>query len=207
MVTTGAHVGWGGANVAPQLTGQSLPDMMAAFERLDDALRGRDPRDLVQLVRDMERLAPEGAPIRAAIDMALHDAVAREQDVAAWRLLRGAGTPAGPYLASVDPGEPGATARCAEYVRAGVALLKLKVANQDVEREVAFAREARARFGEVIALANAGWTPAQAAVFCTGVSDLNLAFIEQPLPGSYIRDKAGPTCESVRDRPALSTPP
>ncbi len=74
--------GVGSASPAEDVTGESPEACRTALsvKRLG-WLGGRDPRDLDELVRELERSHRATPAARAAVDMALHDLVARSEGV------------------------------------------------------------------------------------------------------------------------------
>ena len=77
LETAARFAGYGEAPVAPFLTGETVPSILAAVEVLSDAVVGKDARDLSALSELIHRAIVGNAAAKAAVDMALHDAVAR----------------------------------------------------------------------------------------------------------------------------------
>lgn len=187
LVTEAREVGWGEANVATALTGETDESIAAALDLLGDLLRGRDARDLRRLSEVMAQAAPTATCARAGVDAALHDAVARSYGVSVSRLLGGDETLDAPSIALVDLGAAGWEDDCRRRLAEGARLIKLKVANGPVDEEISLVRTAVAIVGrqaELAADANGGWSAAETREFCAGVADLPVLFLEQPLaPG------------------------
>jgi L-alanine-DL-glutamate epimerase-like enolase superfamily enzyme len=83
-------VGWGEGVEAPALTGQRQADIVADLERLRPLIIGSDPTRITETWARAQRLLPTGTTALAAIDIALHDLVARALGVPVHRLLGGA---------------------------------------------------------------------------------------------------------------------
>ncbi len=184
LVTTAAEPGWGEANVATQLTGETAASIAAALDAIEARLRGEEARDLRRLAEIMAEVAPVATSARAAVDMALHDVVARSLGISVSRLLGGAETLDAPMIALVDFGVGDWLGECRQRLAQGVRLIKFKVANAPLTQEIALIRAAAEAIGEAAAIAvdaNGGWTADEARGFCRALGDVPLLFIEQPL--------------------------
>ena len=193
LVTTDQEIGWGEASIAPALTGQSRDDTLEALEQLGHHLKGRDVRDRVDILSAARRLLPKATSCHAAIDMAIHDVVARKLGISVSRLLGGRETVVAPFIALIDSSDREALADCTRRVAEGARLIKVKVANGPLESEIEFLRQVRRDHGAEILLAvdaNGGWSFDDAAAFCAGVADLGILFVEQPLPPAQLAETA-----------------
>ena len=185
LVTEARDVGWGEANVATSLTGETAGNILETLERFDEYLRGRDARDLRHLAELMAELAPGATAARAAVDMALHDAVARSLGISVSRLLGGSETLDARPIALVDLTRPDWLEEGQRRLAQGARLIKLKVANGPVDEEIELVRIAVREFGDAAALAadaNGGWSADEAQRFCAGLAGVPILFLEQPLP-------------------------
>ena len=192
LVTEARQVGWGEANVATALTGETAADIRAALTLFDERLPGEDARDLRRLGEVMAEAAPSASAARAGVDMALHDAVARSLGISLSRLLGGSETVVAPMIALVDFAGDW-VAECRGRLADGARLIKLKVANAAVTEEIDLVREAAAVVGDAAALAadaNGGWSVQEARSFCEQVPDVPLLFLEQPLPPAKATEAA-----------------
>jgi L-alanine-DL-glutamate epimerase-like enolase superfamily enzyme len=151
-------------------------------------LRGRDPRDLDQLALELGQTHRETPAARAAVDMALHDLVARAEGVPLVDLL-GRSHDALPTsvtigISSVEE----SLAEAEEYLGHGFRYLKVKTGrsfDEDVERLTRL----RERVGPDVFIridANQGYTVDETAGMGDLANDLDLELIEQPLPGPSI---------------------
>jgi muconate cycloisomerase len=193
LVTTTQEIGWGEANIAPALTGQSRDDTLLSLEQLGDCLNGQDVRNIGDLMSLARRLLPKATACHAAIDMAVHDVVARRLGISVSRLQGGREAVNAPFVALIDSSDPGAMADCKKRAAEGVRLLKVKVANGPLESEIEFMRQVRRDRGPAMLLAvdaNGGWCLDDAAAFCAGVADLDILFVEQPLPPEQLAQTA-----------------
>lgn len=183
--TTGRHVGWGEASAAPFLTGETSGSIMAMVPMLADGILGRDARDLGVLSDLLHRSVVGNATAKAAIDMALHDVVAREMGWPLHRLLGGSADEAYECLVLIGNSDPDKDVADAEArAKAGYRFFKLKVANGDLDAEAATMIAMRKRLGSkalISADANTNWSVAEAMRFVRLVEPAYPDFVEQPV--------------------------
>ncbi len=187
--------GWGEAPQVWQVTGESLAGAQACIEGpLAAAVTGRDPDDLADLCRCVASAVAVNHGAKAAVDVALHDLVARRRGVSLPVLL-GSTTlrvPTDVTLAAGEPAALGDTARA--RVGDGFSVLKLKVGT-DAATDVARVQAVRAAIGPGVRLrldANQGWTARDAVRVISELEDaqLDVELIEQPLPAADLEGMA-----------------
>jgi L-alanine-DL-glutamate epimerase-like enolase superfamily enzyme len=212
-----------GVGEAPQVwavTGDSLAGARACIEGpLAAVLVGSDPTDLHDLTRRVRAAVVGNTSAKAAVDVALHDLVARRLGVPLPVLLGGAGlrlrtdvtVSAGDEASLVD----GATRRLAE----GFGALKLKVGT-DADADVRHVLAVRRAIGPEVAIrldANQGWTAREAVRAVRALEDGGAAveLVEQPVRAhdlaglAWVSDRvdtpvmADETVFSVRDLAAV----
>ena len=185
METAGRFAGYGEAPVAPFLTGETVPSILAAVEVLSHAIVGKDARDLGALGEAIHRAIVGNAAAKAAVDMALHDAVAREYGIPVYRLLGGRTQSEFGCLTLIGNSDKALDLSDVAALSAdGFTAFKLKVANGDLAEEAATLIEMRNTLGPralVCADANGGWTAAEAIRFVKLVESASPDFIEQPV--------------------------
>jgi muconate cycloisomerase len=180
-------VGWGEATVAPTMTGDTLPGIVAAVRKhMAPLLVGADARDRAELAHRCRSSIEHNGGAKAAIEIALLDLVGKHLGVPCIELVGGA------FRRSVENmwllGNPDIAADIAEAKRKvgeGYGFFKLKVGVKQVEEEIEAARQVRAQLGPDVKLcadANTGWTARKAQTYLRGVEGLGLMFLEQPLP-------------------------
>ena len=145
----------------------------------------RDPADLIATMPEWG--ARLFAPVRALIDCALHDFVARRErlSVAAWL---GAVTQEVTwdtnqtlFWSSLED----FLAQAQDYVDRGFADLKVRVAAADFAEDLRRIAALRARFGteiKIAADANGRWSAAEALGKLEALAAYDLAYVEQPIP-------------------------
>lgn len=185
LETTSRFAGYGEAPVAPFLTGETTQSVLAAVEVLSQAIVGKDARNFVALSEIIHSAIVGNAAAKAAVDVALHDAVARDYQIPLYRLLGGQTQSEFGCLTLIGNSDQArdlsdVAARRAE----GYTAFKLKVANGDLAEEAATLIEMRKILGAralVCADANAGWTAAEAIRFVKLVESASPGFLEQPI--------------------------
>lgn len=178
--------GWGEAASAPTMTGETLPGMVAAVERfISPALLGQRVEDIEALGKILHRSIRANSGAKAAVDIALHDLVAKRGGVPVHMLLGAHGHRKIPVIRMISPAEPSVLAeRVREATEAGYSHFKLKVGAcvRNDATNVALVREVAGTASHLSADANMGWTVEEARDFLAHVADFGLAYLEQPVP-------------------------
>ena len=178
--------GWGEAPQVWQVTGESLAGAEACVTGpLAAVVAGRDPDDLQALLRDVGAAVAANHGAKAAVDVALHDLVARRRGVSLPVLLGGTAlrVPTDVTLAAGDADALAATARA--RAADGFGVLKMKVGT-DADTDVARVRAVREAVGPGVRIrldANQGWTARDAVRVICGLEDagLDVELVEQPV--------------------------
>ncbi len=198
------HIGLGAASPEPHVTGET-PEACGEALR-EDALSwlvGRDPRALPAHCRELERRMPQTPAARAAVDMALHDLLARYVEVPLVEML-GRAHESLPTSITIGIKPVDDTLREArEYLERGFRILKVKLGHsmdEDIERLRALRRSCGA---EIILRvdANQGYAPDAIMRFVDATRDLGVEFMEQPVPVDGFHTLRG-LPEAVRRRVA-----
>ena len=186
--TRDGAAGWGEGTADPNVTGETWGGVTETLRRdLASTLLGRDARDRDAAMRALDARV-EGAPTaKAALDIALHDLVARSLGIPLWQLLGGRARETLQISRVISMGEPAAMAEAAlRHVAAGFQTVKAKVGDAtnprlDVDRVVAI-REA---VGTIVAIkvdVNQGWRSPGVAIGAIRAMAPSLpAYIEQPV--------------------------
>ncbi|UPK77029.1 dipeptide epimerase [Nocardioidaceae bacterium SCSIO 66511] len=178
--------GYGEAPAVWQVTGESLASAKECIDGpLSALVTGRDPDDLVALLRDVSASVVGNAGAKAAVDIALHDLAARRLDVSLPRFLGATAheVPTDVTLAAADATALPDTTNA--RISDGFGIVKMKVgtdAATDVER-VRAVREAAGPDVRIRLDANQGWTPREAVSVIGALEDarLDVELIEQPV--------------------------
>src|SRR5918992_3751311 len=126
VTAAGGAVGWGEATPDPNVTGETHAGTAATLRHdLAPALLGRDARDREAALAALDARV-EGVPAaKAALDIALHDLLARALGVPLWLLLGGRAREALTISRVVSLGEPAAmAAAAARHAEAGFRTVK-----------------------------------------------------------------------------------
>lgn len=195
LVSDDGVVGWGEGVEAPALTGQRRADIVADLEALSDVVVGSDPTRIGECWSRAARALPGATTARGALDIAIHDLVARSLGVPVHRIIGGAFRDRVPALTLVGSGDGTADIEKLEKKRAeGFTWFKIKLGMGPAEAEWATMRTARDLVGPdgvVCGDANEGWGEDEAISFLDGVADIGVRFVEQPVsridPGALLR--------------------
>jgi L-alanine-DL-glutamate epimerase-like enolase superfamily enzyme len=179
-------VGVGEAVLAPYFTGETQHGAVHAIESLlGPSLVGMDPFDLQAAVQRMERLLHGNPATKAAIDIGLHDLVARALEVPLYKLLGGKTrdrVDSTWYLSAVRPEQVAEEAQAG--VEEGFQAVKIKLGAQPAAMDLLRLRALREAVGEEVLIradANQAWAPTEAIRILTAAADYGLEFIEQPV--------------------------
>lgn len=165
-------------------------------------LIGEDPRDRTRLTRLMQRHLANNPFTRAGVEIALWDIAGKALGVPIHVLMGGAVRDTIHTKYSVSGLAPERAAEIAVWaVEQGFTAMKVKV-GLDPVADLARVRAVREAVGPDVLLgvdANGGWTPAAAVKLLPALEDLDIAFVEQPVP-------AGDPCWLAHVRNASSLP-
>lgn len=145
-----------------------------------------DPHAQQVIERRLAATAPDEAAARAAVSIAVHDLAACQGTEPLYRRwgLDAAATPVSSYTVSID--SPAAMReRASSAVEAGHSVLKVKLGT-DRDRERLEAVREGAPDARIRVDANCAWTPEQAVTNTAWLSDLNVEFLEQPVPAEDV---------------------
>ncbi|HEY6739770.1 MAG TPA: dipeptide epimerase [Actinopolymorphaceae bacterium] len=178
--------GWGEAPEVWRVTGESMAGAEACcLGPLRAVLVGRDPDDLQPLLQAVAAAVPGNRNAKAAVDVALHDLVARRAGLSLTRFLGGTTRriPTDVTLSADDAA--GLATAAATRVSEGFTVLKAKVGTHARE-DVARVRAIREAVGPDVTIrldANQGWTPRDAVRAISAMEDAGLAveLVEQPV--------------------------
>ncbi len=182
------HEGWGESTPDPNISGETWEGAAEVLRHtLAPSLIGHDARNRESALLALDARV-EGAPAaKAALEIALHDLVARAAGIPVWQLLGGKARPSLEISRVISIGpldEMAAAAR--RHVAAGFHTVKVKVGDRqnpllDVER-VATVREAVGPAIGVKVDVNQGWQrPGAAIAAIRAMAPSQPAYIEQPV--------------------------
>lgn len=181
----GCH-GFGEAPQVWAVTGDSLAGSRACIEGpLGAVLVGADPEDLNATLQRVGDAVVGNMAAKAAVDVAVHDLVARQRGIPLARLLGGV-TLRVPSDVTITAGDAAQLTEAAQArVGEGFDVLKLKVgmsAGDDANRVLAV-RQAVGPQSKIRLDANQGWTPREAVAVVSTLEDAgaDIELVEQPV--------------------------
>ena len=187
QVRAGRHVGYGEAPPLPTFTGLDAGATLAGLRTVAARLPGRTAREALVHLHEAPRLVDTPPPVRCAVDLALHDLIAREENVPVDHLLGPRRAETVPISRAIGFHDEDETVRLAlGYVGRGVSALKLKV-GRDHATDASVARAVRRAVGDDIEVAidaNGSLGVEAACMLARGLAGLDVAYFEQPVrPG------------------------
>ena len=166
------------------MTGETFEACRAALAPGSlDWLIGADVRQLPRLVREAALRLPDAPAARAAVDMALHDVLARQLGVPLVEMLGRAHEALPTSITIGIRSTEESLAEADEYVGRGFRILKVKV-GRSLEMDVERLARIRERVGPAVRIradANEGYGAADARRFLQKTEALDLEFLEQPV--------------------------
>jgi o-succinylbenzoate synthase len=179
-------VGLGEAVIAPYFSGETQMGAKAAIDQLlAPVLVGQEVFNLHANLARLERVLYGNPSIKSAIDMALHDLLARAMNVPLYKLLGGKVRERVNSTWAISGLEAGQAAdEALDGLEQGFEAIKIKVGVGSLQADIERVRSVRKAVGENIHLradANQAWSPEIAIQFLKAVEDCHLQFIEQPV--------------------------
>jgi L-alanine-DL-glutamate epimerase-like enolase superfamily enzyme len=183
-------IGTAEAPPRPYTYGETQASIVAVIDDLfAPAVVGRTLLERERIHADLDRTV--GNPTaKAALDMAVWDALGQSLDVSVTDLL-GGWTDRMRVTHMLGFDDPAAMVAEAERMREqhGITTFKVKVGRMPVELDVAVCRALRGHFGDTVELyidGNRGWTASEAARALRMMDDLDLLFAEELNPADDV---------------------
>jgi len=166
------------------ILGETSATILAALDVMAPHLISMDPRGLSQISYIMDHLLLHHTAVKSAIDMALHDLIAKSWGEPIWRILGGTERKIKTDLTiGLQPLDE-TLSYIEDNLGKGFKVIKLKV-GQDPEEDIERIKVVRELVGERVRLridVNQGWTRSQALKMLKELTRYNLELVEQPLP-------------------------
>ncbi|MBT9160030.1 MAG: L-Ala-D/L-Glu epimerase [Dehalococcoidia bacterium] len=185
VVDDAGHEGWGEGSPSRRILSSTADTIICALDVLSPLLLGDNPCRLGYVVDRMDQALEGNSPAKAALDIALHDLVGRIYGEPVWRLLGGCRAEPVETDFTVGIDTPEAMAIEARgLIRKGFRTIKVKV-GENPARDVERIRRIREAVGDGVTLridANQGWTRVEAVWSLSRMAELDIEFVEQPVP-------------------------
>ena len=194
--------GIGAGNPSEYVTGEHFDDTSNALQEKNlEFLIGRDILEVNQLFFEVLQKFPKNPAARAAIDIALYDALTKHLDIPLVKFL-GQKIKSLPTSNTIGIKNVEDTLKEAkEYDQRGFKILKVKL-GMDLEEDIERLVKLREHFGKRMTIridANQGYTSQQTIDFYNRTKHLDIELIEQPVPAKAIDEmKAFP--EEIRTK-------
>ena len=193
--TSDGIVGWGEAASAPTMTGETPGSMVAAIRYLADKLEGLPADDIGAAMHRAGQYLYGNNSAKAAIEMALWDALGQAKGKPVYELLGGAKRMRVPALRLIGTGSTeGDIAETQKRLAEGYVAIKIKVGvaspEADAERARAICATVKDEKVLICTDANQAWTPDEAIRFVRGIADTRIEFFEQPVAGHDVAGMA-----------------
>lgn len=183
--------GIGSGNPSEYVVGENLSQCLDALKEDNlEFLIGRDIREMRQLLFEVLQKFPRNPSARAALDIALHDALTKYLGIPLVKYLgqKFQTLPTSNTIGIKNVEETLKEAR--DYVDRGFKILKVKL-GRDLEEDIERLVKLREQFGSSVVIridANQGYTFDQTTEFFKRTRSLNIELIEQPLPAKAVNE-------------------
>jgi len=198
----GGAAGLGEAAPFPAVSGETQESARAALERLRDLVVGQDAWRFGPLAHAMAEAEPEQPSARAAVEMALFDALGKAHGFDLWRFFGAAEPELVTDVTIVTGSAAHAEAAARRAAAQGFSMLKIKVGGAPLEHDLGRLRAVlgAAPRARLLLDANASLSPDQAVALIDELGELRarVALFEQPVGAA---DHAG--LRRVRERTRL----
>lgn len=196
VILKNGMVGIGAATPNEVVTGDNIDTLKIIIgEVIAPRLIGASLANIEPLMKKLHAAVVANEPAKAAIDIAIYDLLTQIYQVSLNHLLGGSKqSMATDYTISI--GKPAEMVEQAKKtVQRGFTALKVKLGDHSVDEDVASVKQIAQAVGPNVALrldVNQGWNYKQAlrATKMLADADLNIDFIEQPLPADQLHDLA-----------------
>ncbi|MBN2366096.1 MAG: dipeptide epimerase [Calditrichaeota bacterium] len=177
--------GVGSGSPASFITGESMDAADAVLaDKLEDLLKGKDIRMIRQHCRELQTSLPDTPAARMAVDIALHDILAKYYEIPLVDFLGRVhkAIPTSKTIGIKDSVEE-MLSEADEHINTGFKVIKLKI-GRNMEKDIEYTAKLRERVGSTIGIrvdANQGYTPRQLTEYAAKTEKFNIELIEQPL--------------------------
>jgi L-Ala-D/L-Glu epimerase len=183
--TDNGLVGWGCATPVQKVTGETAGETVRLYqEEVESFLKGREISEYAGILEYLGKKLSGKPSIRAMVDMALYDLLARKAGVPLYRFL-GGHRDSIPTSITVGIMPVEAALSCAkEFLDKGFRIIKLK-GGRNVDEDIEKIRKLREMAGPATGIrfdANQGYSLPDVMKFIRETENIEIEFLEQPTP-------------------------
>lgn len=194
------HIGYGSAASTPVITGDSQESIIGALQIIAQKLLNQDIANYEELLLLIQNSVVNNSSAKAALDIAIHDLVAKNLNVPLYKFL-GGGANKLKILTTVSVKDSNSMVEDAKmFVADGFETLKIKVGlnpQEDIERLKAIRAAVGAQIN-ILSDANQGWDAKSALNIIDSLvaNQIGIAMVEQPVKAwdyanlKYVRDNS-----------------
>lgn len=198
--TYNGMVGYGSAAATPVITGDSIESIIGAVELISHKLVGKDIINFEELLNVIQNTLVANSSAKAALDIALHDLIAKKLNVPLYQFL-GGGEPKLKILATISvKSVDEMVTDTKRLVSEGFETLKIKIGlnpEEDIERLKAI-RAAAPENIDILCDANQSWDAKSALKVIDMITknNLKISMVEQPVKAwdlanlKFVRDNS-----------------
>jgi L-alanine-DL-glutamate epimerase-like enolase superfamily enzyme len=182
--TGGGILGIGAGSPAAFVTGETMESAKEQLQQMEAFLLGADLRKMNGILRRLASLLPDNPSVRAAVDIALHDAYTKMLGIPLVDLWGRAHTQMPTSVTIGIKSVAESIEEAQEYMDSGFKVIKLKT-GKTVEEDVEVFSKIRETVGKDIKIrvdANQGYTVQDTIRFYELTKKLGLELMEQPMP-------------------------
>ena len=174
--------------------GETQAGTLAFAKDLAEAMIGRNPEEIHNLVHLMNKMIVGNASVKSAFDMALYDLNAKNTGKPLYAFLGGSKDRVimTDNTVSLLP-EDKMVGKAQKFVDQGFTILKLKLGDRPAKNDISRVKAVRKAVGDHITLrvdANQGWNYVEAKKALYGMVDYNIEHCEEPVHAPNLIDQA-----------------
>ena|SRR5436190_12247063 len=185
VIKTDAGItGFGECSPYMSINGESLDTCFIVGQYFAKALKEKDPLDIKECIKTMDKTIYGNSSIKSAFDMALNDIAAQHANVPLYKFLGGENNKELVTDMTISIGDPQKMAADAvKFKEHGFRFIKVKL-GETKEKDVARIKAIRKAIGMEIPLridANQGWKLKTAIEILNELKDFNIQYCEEPI--------------------------
>lgn len=176
--------GLGEGSPSKMVLGETQESTIAALELFKKHLIGRESSEIENIMEDLDKIIYRNYAAKSAIDIALHDLLAKEADLSLKKMFGGAGNEMYTSITIGIEDLEKTVNDALKYKKQEFKILKIKIGLnlQDDILKLRKIREAVSGNVKIRIDGNQGYKLKEAMVLIKNIEELNIEFIEQPVP-------------------------